>query len=1101
MNKPLFAAILCVFAFSLTTTAQKDDQPVTSGQLMEQASNLYDSGQYKKAIAIYRRVDRSDTNYVKARYAISESYYYDSQYDASLEAIKQALASISTDAEREPEVLNHYGNVLDAMGKYDEALQLFDSAIRKYPSYALFYSNKGTTLIDLDRLSDAEAVFKQALLIDPYSYACHFKLGYCALQQGKLVPAMFSFMGYLLMIPEGRFRGNCIRYLSSIANNEDTIQTLLSHRKEDPDANYQLLEQIIQSKIALDKNYKPLCKLDDPLSRQMQVVFEKMEYDSADHDFWMQYYLPYYKSVFTNNNFELFVNRLFSGIDLPVIQDYVKKNKKELEEFKDQIPNYFDYILTTREVGFTRRFTDSSIWTYSHGKLIGRGVYDKKKDQLRGPWEFYYSPGNLKAKGIYDMEGHKEGLFSYYFFNGKLKGTEFYKNGKENGEDYLYFSNGQLSTHSWYKDGQLEGESTSYYWVGSPQSITHYHEGTAEGVKISFNGNGDTTMVENYHKGLLDGPFQSRYKYGTPKVVCTYKDDKLDGDYKKYYPNGQLEMAGVYKAGKQEGEWKTWFQNGQLKTVTIFVNDNAEGGYKEYFENGVLFTTYTAKKGKINGDASYYDEDGKLYVVYTYNNGVLQKTRNFDKSGKEIATSTREQKAINLIMYRPDGSKSSQATYSDNGDLTGTKTSYYLTGEVIETEEYRDGIQQGARMTYFANGNKKAENHLSDGKLNGYHRLWYQHGQLQEEGQYADDELDGNWVFYNELGAVTDSIAYSEGNLEGYKTTFEPNGKRYSELKYYGGWIQEWVQYDTAGKELRRLEFPAGNGRLELIYPGGNRYVSGEYRQSQLVGPYQTWYFDGKPNDSAFYKKGRLDGKYTSWFHNGVINTEGLYAFGDKTGLWKYHFNNGNLRQQETYIRGDLDGEQLNYYYEGGKLQSSIPFKEGNREGWAKYFEPGGALLYQVKYHDGDPIAYTYKGTGDSLLPEMPIVRKTGKIKTYFSNGKVSAELEYRDGVFTGEQRLYYPNGQVRSITRRQDGILEGEYAVYWPDGKLSATGTYLHDNLHGNYKEYNEKGVLYLDMNYYCGNPHGPSKIYGDDGHLLETDLYHYGQLIAIKK
>src|SRR5258707_14158056 len=103
MNKPFIATILCAFTLFQTTIAQKARTPVASGQLLEQASNLYDSAQYKKAVEIYRQIDRNDTNFVRACYGMAAAYAGDSQYTASIEAVKLGLANIAADPEREHE--------------------------------------------------------------------------------------------------------------------------------------------------------------------------------------------------------------------------------------------------------------------------------------------------------------------------------------------------------------------------------------------------------------------------------------------------------------------------------------------------------------------------------------------------------------------------------------------------------------------------------------------------------------------------------------------------------------------------------------------------------------------------------------------------------------------------------------------------------------------------------------------------------------------------------------------------------------------------------------------------------------------------------------
>ncbi len=65
---------------------------------------------------------------------------------------------------------NNRGNTLYALGRHDEALADHTTAIRLDPSYAKAYSNRGNTLAALGRRNEALADFAKAITVDP-SYA------------------------------------------------------------------------------------------------------------------------------------------------------------------------------------------------------------------------------------------------------------------------------------------------------------------------------------------------------------------------------------------------------------------------------------------------------------------------------------------------------------------------------------------------------------------------------------------------------------------------------------------------------------------------------------------------------------------------------------------------------------------------------------------------------------------------------------------------------------------------------------------------------------------------------------------------------------------
>ena len=114
----------------------------------------------------------------------------DSQYNKGITYCEEAL-KLPEQREMEPSLYNTYGNLLGDIGQKDKALSIFDAAIAKYPAFSPLYFNKGLNLYIQERYAEAESVFKQTLMINPYQYSAHFYLGLSAIQQGKNGPGTF----------------------------------------------------------------------------------------------------------------------------------------------------------------------------------------------------------------------------------------------------------------------------------------------------------------------------------------------------------------------------------------------------------------------------------------------------------------------------------------------------------------------------------------------------------------------------------------------------------------------------------------------------------------------------------------------------------------------------------------------------------------------------------------------------------------------------------------------------------------------------------------------------------------------------------------------
>ncbi len=1097
MNR--FVALLAVLCLgSLYSTAQENNPLINSAEAIQAGIKLFDEGKYKKAFKEYEKVRSGDTNYVWALYEMALVCASDSQFTRGIKICQKALA-LPNERERCPDLLMQYGNLVDYAGQPERALQIYDSAMAIYPAYIALYVSKGTTLIRMKKYKEAEKVFKQGLLINPFSASCHFKLGLCALNQGNIIPAYLSFVANTIMEPEGRFAMNSISLLDNIAKGKDDIVELVNKRTEEPGENFRLIEQIVLSKIALDKNYKALLKLDDPISRQLQVICEKLSYDAGDNDFWMQFYVPFYRKAFEDKQFEYLVNYAFSGVDIPDIKEFNRKKKKDIEAFVDQLVAYLKMIRTTRELQVEKRNTNGACYYYQGGLLIGKGVSKNNGEVLTGPWEFYFPAGNKKGVGTYNDKGGKEGVWKYYYVNGQLKGEEFYRDGKQEGKETYYFDHGVVSSRSTYKNGETDGEQTTYYKDGVIRVIDQYANGKLNGLIKNFSTTGLLSSEAVYVNDLRNGKFKTYHDNGKVASEGSYVDDKLSGPYKAWYDDGVVSMTAQYDHDKPTGEMKKFHENGKLKSVEYYNNGLLEGEYISYYDNGQVETKYSSKKGKADGDIRYFDEDGKLYATLSFDNDKIKGAKYFDKTGKQIGISELSKGKLDLMVYRPDGTKKVLMPYNAKGELNGKKIYYSGSGKEREVNTYVNSELNGESITYFANGQKSVVSNYVAGKKDGYYISWFMHGEKQEEGWYKEDELQGEWLTYNEQGVLITRSGYLNGELNGVKTSFWPNGKLESEMLYDMGMLLEMTEYDTTGKVLNMVKLKNGTGKFTSLYVNGKLASEGNYVNGNLEGLYKFFYFDGSTQTEQYFKAGVRDSMYKTYYYGGKISMEGTYHMGDKTGTWKYYREDGTVSRTEDFKAGRLHGKRT-YYYKNGKTDSEMPYKNGDREGLFKKYTEDGTLVCHMHYHDDVLVGYSYQGKNNELVPEIPLVQGNGSLQSFFPNGNPSIAVNYVDGSQHGSYKAYHTNGKLSMENTENYGDSEGLLKEYNPDGSARSIYNYLHDNLHGPYKEYNEKGILTEEGGAYNGNDHGEIRYYDDNGKLKQTRIYYFGYLLGLK-
>lgn len=1091
-KKLLLLSLLCPFF----AYAQKY-QLVNSGEVIKKSLTLYDSAKYKPALIELNTISRSDTNYVYSLYLKALNCEADSQFKQAVSYCKEGLA-LQEQREYEPDLYNTYGNTLNDMQNHDGAIHVFDEAINKYPASALLYFNKGIVYMGMNKPAEAEIWFKKALIINPYMYSAHFKLAVTALLQGKIVPATLGLMGYLMVSPEGRYSSNAIKLLSEISNANDAITDLKTKRTTEPGEDYETVEEIVLSRIALDKAYKPVISLDDPISRQIQVIFEKLSYQPDDNDFWMQYYFPFYKRMFNSGKFELFINHIFSSANVAVIKDYNKKNRKALDQFVQEAANYLDTIRYTRELFYKRRDTVAIKYIYNDKGLTGIGKLTPSGKDATGPWVSYYQYGNIKARGIFNEKGEREGDWLYYFYSGKLKSKEHYVGGKLQGDQQYYHEDGNLSSKEHYENGLAEGPIYTYYFTGGLKSVTNYLHDKQSGVKKSYYFGGPLNAIENYTNGQLDGLYTAYYKNGNKRVVANYVNGKLNGNYKMYYETGELNYEGNYIADKAQGEWKYYHTNGKPKEKRNYVNDDETGLHEEYYETGELSLSCNFAKGKITGELTEFYKDGKPFKKSQYDNGAVQSVTFFDKSGKVLSASIPVNGLLSVVSYTTDGVKKAHYFYDKKGNLTGPDTIFFPSGKISQLNQYKNDEFDGLSVTYYANGKIKNQVEMVEGKDNGHITTYYANGKVNADGWRENDEDAGPWYFYDDRGRLITSSYYMDGEINGFKETFNPAGVKLSEEKYDGGVLEKVTEYGDSGNIIQVDSFPQYSGKYKLIYANGKTMTETNYVNGNFDGVYKEYYFDGNPMRTFYYKNGMLDSTYTSYYYGAIKSNEGKYKFNNRTGVWKNFDDQGNVENEITYANDMMNG--LRTDYSNKTVERVSNYKDDKLEGDMKKYDPDGSLAFVVNFSEDNPQHYSYMGKDGKMVADIPIASTSGPLKAYFANGKISREWAYDDNMKNGQDIMYYSNGQVRSVDTVAYEVSEGTSKEFSPDGKPRYEYHYDDDSLNGVCKDYWKNGNLKEEGVFDNGNYNGPVKQYDENGKLIKTLNYKYGVLVSVQ-
>lgn len=1094
LKQPLLLAA-ALFVFVCASLGQKSGL-VNSGELLSEGIRLHEAGKYKDAIALFSKISRSDTNYNRALYELSSSYYSDSNFEASRKYAEEGLRRYPHEAAN---WYNLLANAYDDLGEHQKALDYYDKLIAEDKNSSQGYFNKGLTLYRLNRYDEAKACFQRCVIINPYYVSAHYYLGNLAMEEGRIPEAMMSYATNLLINPGNRYVGRVVQAFSNLAKMTDDVVKKAARRKPSKADDFDMVQEIIVSKIALDKQYKLKTSLEDPIVRQIQVLCEKVEFNAADKGFWMQYYVPFFTRILADGQFEPFVYHIFSELNIKPIQTWVSKNEKKVNGFKEAADTYFTSIRSTQTLEQTKREGVKLRYHYTD-RLIGKGEAKQngKDVTLVGPWEFYHRNGKLRSKGSYNDNQDQTGGWEFYHDNGQLKEKTNYANGKAEGKSQSWFDNGVLSAEGIYRDGEQEGEWKYFYYNGLPSRVVHMKAGKREGKATGYTITNDLSYTATYKDDQEEGEVVYYYRNGKVETTCMYTAGEANGKYRKYFFNGQLNMEGTYANGKKTGLWKEYHQNGKLYSESNYVDDQLDGEQKLYYDNGQMETHSFYKKGKVEGKSEDFDQDGKLFCETIYEKGRLRDIKFYDKKGQVISNATSRNGSGNLVFYDPQGNKTSEGYFTKEGLREGKTTYYYRIGKPSMVAEYKDGLLNGIRTSYFKNGKISEQGNYTADAEDGYQVSNYIDGTPESEGWVNEGKKQGEHISYNNLGNMVSRSFYVNNEENGYVEYFHPNGKVDYEQRYEEGWMREFTQYDTSGKVLSTTFLPQGNGDFSFKLYNGKPYINGSYRNNRLHGEYKIYYPNDAVSSVQYYRWGYHDSTYKHYHLNGKLAGEGQYRHGNKNGTWKTYYENGKTEQVETYVDGSQEDKFLQYN-EDGTLDKEGLYKNNKLNGPYRIYGENNQLAVQLNYEAGKLISYTYEGKDGKLVPEIKLKNGTGAVVGYFKNGTKSVEINYIDDEQNGPRKLYFTTGKLYVDGVRVEGYDNGVKKVFYPNGQIEKEENYRYGVMHGLVKTFYPNGKPRDEETYYNGELHGDCKYYDASG-KVQVRNYFYGVMQSIK-
>lgn len=1084
------------FLFISILSYSQDKIPfIDIDEISTSVANEAENGEYEKALELLDQINKNDSAYTSV--LVTKSFYQLAlkQYDKALETINIGLATDCGDLKA-----SFYQNKAVSLlnqEKYIEAIKVLDEGLQFFPKNHLLTYNRAVALEKLERLEEAVKAYEATIVLNPFYKKAYLQLGNICYKQERISQALMCFNMYLLIEPDADNSFKIINSINNIVSAKNENEQNANFQISKDDEAFDDIDLILSNKIALNKNYKIDNEIKVALAKQNHVLLDQLKDFEGNGGFWDTKFVPFYKWVASEGHFDQFIYTILYSIENEKFKKIIEKNTKKIISFIELFQPKWAEIVQLNKTQWQGQEENVTFYYDDYLKAVGQ----MENEITFGYWEFYNEKGRLTGAGNFDAKGNREGEWKWFNTLGGIKEIANYKNGKLNGENNYFHENAEKYIVSSYKDDQLEGEYLRHNKRSALLERKLFKNGKLDGLYQSYFNLGSEIIEYSipYKNDLVDEKATEYYANGDVYSEISFDNGVRNGLEKKFHPNKKVSSEINYFNGDLQGTYKTFFSNGNPLEVGQSLEGYYNGPWKTYYRDGTLQSDFSYDKGSLNSTYVFNDRDGKLYYEYEYRKGDIIAYKFYDKQGAIVKEAKKKGGEFYYESYAPNGNKTSEGLYDISGGKKGEWKFYSSNGVLSDNGNYSDNKAQGEYTTFYKNGDKESISKYKNDSLVGYYVDYHKNGKLNTQGWYKNSLRHGEWHTYYTDGTINSINYYHSGKLNGDQKYHNGNGELASISKYKydklysdeylddNGMVFETMVYgDKKGTYTLKLKYKNGQVERSVDYVNGvkhgdynyfdfygNKVISGRYLNGNIDGELIWYHKDGSIESTMNYVNATKHGPYVSNYENGQIESKGLYEFGNKTGIWTN-------------------------YYEDGVVDSVSEYKDDVYHGRREFYSPSGNLQLVRFYEYGRLVGYSYLGKDSKEIPMIPIKNETAKIIAYYDNGKVSREMECKNGDFINTYKTYFYDGQLENEMGYDQDESNGLDIEYFSDGTIKKQQDFLLGNLHGVEKEFHSNGQLKKETTYVNNSKEGAAMTYDVNGKLIRTEIYFGDDIIS---
>lgn len=347
--KKIFSIVLVLYAFVAIAQDKEGAE-----EMVSQGIYLHDRGNYEGALAKYDKALEMDANNYLAMAEKSFTLYAMGRYKECAELCEQAIETHYEDEDVSMVYIN-WGNALDAQGKPESSIEVYEEGIAKYPENYLLYYNVGITHTGQDDFPTALTYFHKSASLNPEHASSHNAIARLLYGDNK-IPSLLALLRYFIIEPMGSRAETNLELLNQIlygnvqktGKNSISISLDDTFFKDSTEAavvkpnDFSSLDLAFTLGIAMSLSTEAKKTNDaEKLNTILESLCDLMEPEKPKNiGFYWDYYVPYFLEMQKEGHLLAFSYIVYTASGEKAIKKWQEKNSVLILKFYKWNDNY-----------------------------------------------------------------------------------------------------------------------------------------------------------------------------------------------------------------------------------------------------------------------------------------------------------------------------------------------------------------------------------------------------------------------------------------------------------------------------------------------------------------------------------------------------------------------------------------------------------------------------------------------------------------------------------------------------------------------------------------------------------------------------------------